>query len=176
MTELEKKNCLTHLKTSQAAMLDVLENVSDRAFIYKSSPEIWSIAETLEHVIKVESSVITKLQHLRTITPTVQLDRPLTDDKVLELSASRKLKSKAPEPFLPDGIFRDKEDATVVFQQCRNQAANFIAKNNADLDMVVFPHPRIGLLNGKQWLLFISGHSLKHVEQIKDLIQAYLFS
>jgi len=175
MTESEKKNCLAHLKTSQAAVLDVLENVSDRAFSYKDTSEIWSIAEVLEHVIKVESAVITNLQHLGTVTSTVHLDKPLSDDKVLELSANRQLKFKATEAFLPDGIFKDKEDAIVVFQQCRNQAANFTA-NNLDLDTIVFPHPRMGLLNGKQWLLFISGHSLKHVEQIKDLMQVYLFS
>lgn len=169
MTTVEKTTCLNQLQQSKNDLLAVLKDVSESLFLNKPNPDVWSIAEVLEHVIKVETTVIITLQQLAKSVAKTPLEQPKSSAEVMELSASRALKSKAPPNFLPDGIFTSKEVAIETFEMCRNKTNDFVNEDSIDLKAVTFPHPRIGILNGNNWLTFISGHCQKHIAQIKDL-------
>ncbi len=169
MTDIQKATCLGQLNESENAITEVVEDVSDQLFITKSAPDVWSIAEVMEHIIKVEKTVIITLQQLAKSPTNIPLEQPKSAAEVMELSASRELKSKAPENFLPEGIFTSKEAALIAFKACRQATNDFVNSNALDLDEITFPHPRIGVLNGNNWLTFVSGHSHKHIAQIKEL-------
>ena len=64
---------------------------------------------------------------------------------------------------------RDRATAIAAFEQSRHQVAHFVNANQLNLGAISFPHPRIGMLNGSNWLIFISGHCIKHVGQINGI-------
>lgn len=169
MTTVEKMTCLNQLEQSRNDLFDVLEDISEQVFLRKSTPDVWSIAEVMEHVIKVETTVIITLQQLAKSATKTPLDQPKSSEEVMELSASRALKSKAPENFLPVGIFTNKKVAMETFEMCRKKTNDFVNHDSIDLKTVTFPHPRIGILDGNNWLTFVSGHTQKHIAQIKEL-------
>ena len=169
MEVAEKKKYLAPLQSSQTAIVAILEEVNEDLFTYKSTPENWSIAEVIEHLILIENTVIGTLKQLGSTKPQATLDQPLATEKVLELSASRTLKSKAPDAFVPKGIYQQKTVAVNAFKQSRERVAHFINTTPLNLETIVFPHPRIGVLTGYNWLTFLAGHSLKHLAQIEEI-------
>ena len=169
MTVAEKNTCLASLENSQSLLIDSLSDVGEELFLYKAAPDVWSIAEAIEHIILVESAIIGNLKALGSADPQEILEQSISNDKVMELSSNHQLKSKSLDQFLPKGIYTDKATAIAAFGQSRHQIVHFVNTNQLNLGAISFPHPRIGVLNGFNWLIFISGHCIKHVGQINGI-------
>lgn len=166
---INQQECIVLLKDSQATMMDLLSGISEELFLKQLTAETWSVAEVIEHVIKVEQGVIDNIILLSKGQSDESLDQTFNTEQIIKLSSDRTLKSKAPEIFTPIGIFKDKSSAVKAFMVRRAATIDFIGSTNIDLTTILAPHPRIGMMNGENWMVFISGHCLKHVAQIKGL-------
>lgn len=167
MHTLEREKYLSHLQESEKALLDAVTNLTDEQFIAKPTTDQWSIAEVIEHVIKVETGVIDYLKNFGASTE--KLDNPPNNEEILQRSQNRTTKVTAPKLFTPSGLFKDKAKAIATFQKTRQTTEDFVQNTTLDLKAVSFPHQRFGLLNGENWLMFIAGHCLRHVQQIELL-------
>jgi|GEM_PF-4965945 len=58
MNKAEKEVCLKSLADTQKALLDTLETVSDKQFLARPAEDKWSMAELVEHIILVDSSIL----------------------------------------------------------------------------------------------------------------------
>lgn len=162
-----KGKILASIRESQKVILNLLESVSDAFFEHKISADDWSIAQIIEHLIKVESGVIANLQRLGLSESESDIPTSISHEMLIEKTLNRDIKVQSPSQFIPNGLFKDKALAINAFLQHREQVEFFIKTTSIDMRNIGFPHPRIGMLNGENWLTFIAGHGLRHAHQIK---------
>ena len=148
-----------------------------RTILHDSSIEIcshknensWSIFEVVEHLIMVETGIITNIKNLLAENSNNALENPTTHESIIEKSASREVKVDAPAVFKPTGVFDNIQGAMSAFQEHRDKTALFISTNTLDLSLIAFPHPRFGMFDGNNWLSFIIGHGRRHAAQIMEI-------
>ncbi|MEM6800838.1 MAG: DinB family protein [Bacteroidota bacterium] len=169
MTSKERTTYLNQLADSKLKMLLALHEFSEKDFLTKISPLRWSAAEVLEHVIKVEQRILSQLIEMGKVPSNTNFEEGLSNEEVLRLSSNAEHKSQAREGSLPKGLFEDKLSAIAMFEKIRAESEDFIKTTEIDFETIGAPHPRLGPLNGHNWLVFISGHCLKHVPQIEAI-------
>lgn len=170
---MQKSYYLNELARSKTELIHALEQVSEKEFQKKLLPDSWTIAEILEHIVKVESAIIANLKKLLAEKSESLPEQNLSDEEVLTLSANTQIKVKAAPVFLPTGELKNKQTAIALFEKTRVSTEEFIAHVEDDFEVVAFPHARLGMLNGPNWLVFIAGHCLRHVEQMKNTLNRF---
>jgi hypothetical protein len=87
---------------------------------------------------------------------------------VLKTITDRSFKAKAPEALQPKRQFSTPEAALQKFHEGR-ELTIAVAKNRDDLREHAGPHPVFKELDAYQWLLYLSGHSMRHTAQIEEV-------
>ncbi|MEL6254601.1 MAG: DinB family protein [Bacteroidota bacterium] len=169
MTSKQRTTCLKYLRESTNAVLQALTNIPAEQFSIRLSENRWSAADVVEHLLKVESFIIDNLSQVGPDPVNSAMVVTPTDEEVLKKASDAGQKSKARTESLPTGMFTQKTEAVKAFKERRQKSEEFIASTNANLSSFTFPHPRMGLMNGTNWLVFVSGHSLKHVPQLVSI-------
>jgi hypothetical protein len=68
----------------------------------------------------------------------------------------------------PTGQFSTPEAAVQKFQASRTKTFA-LAKSRDDLREHVGPHPVLKEMDAYQWLLYLSGHTMRHTAQIEEV-------
>jgi len=68
----------------------------------------------------------------------------------------------------PTGRYADPAEAAAAFESARSGLLEWLAATALDLRAFGAPHSRLGLLDGKQWLLFAAAHCERHTRQILE--------
>ncbi len=157
------------LNDTTQGVLNELNGSSAELFLKKIDDKTWSIAEIVEHIILVEEGIIFHLNRLGSSEHTVEIEKVLTHDSIMEACLQRVIKVDAPERLVPAGKFSSISEAIEAFTAHRKKIATFYKTNTFDLTSIGFPHPRLGMMNGDNWLSFIPGHCQRHIDQIKLL-------
>ena len=170
MNDAERKIYLTYMEESQQSMLETLEEVSEEAFLQRPDEDTWTVAEVVEHVVSIERGILLRIKKMGNSGEFSAEETPQSNEELLNLISSRELKVKAPEAVHPKGRYTHKSQAVEAFTSSRKEIQEFIQTTELPLEKICFPHPRFGVFNGYNWLVFLAGHSLRHVEQIRELI------
>ncbi len=173
MTPGERERAINALHESRERLLAAVQRLSSSQLAYKPAADRWSVAECIEHIILVESSI------LRAIEKTVQEsgDLPknaLEDDALLAKVADRSKRSKGPERLMPTGRWSD-DGLFGEFEAARKRTADFAATTGASLRQSGFPHPAFGPLDCYQWLLLIAAHGERHRAQAEEVMASAEF-
>lgn len=168
MTNQEKTTILTNLQNSESKLLKSFEHVSDEVFNSKVTEADWSIANIVEHLIKVEKGVVASMEKNKG-------NKELIPNKLNEqiqslLTNPMARKATSPEPFLPSGIFSNKMEAITAFKEHRSWLRNYVETSDRVWENFGFRHFLIGQLNGKDTIGFINGHCLRHIVQINHIL------
>jgi uncharacterized damage-inducible protein DinB len=162
---------LDHLDRSSSEFFDSVKGLSAEQWNYKPAADVWSVAECAEHIALSEDFIrgIVEGKVLAGPASTVPAaERKALDDKVLKMITDRSFKAKAPEPLSPTRQFATPQAAFKKFQESR-QKTIALAKTRDDLREHTAPHPALKELDAYQWLLFISGHTMRHTAQIREV-------
>src|SRR5688500_3674951 len=104
---LSDDNILARLDTERRALLAQLEGVSPAVQPARPSPERWSIAETLEHLGRIETGVTMLLTARAASPPPADAERPRPEAQVTPSVAAhardRSRRIEAPERVRPGG-------------------------------------------------------------------------
>jgi hypothetical protein len=167
--ENDPKFLVDHLNRSSSEFIRSLEGVSAAQWSFKSAPEVWSIAECAEHIVLSEGLLRDLVQNKVLAAPAPQPGSPkASDDDVLKMITDRSTKAKAPEQLKPSGQFTGPEVARQKFLESREKTIAF-AKSRTDLREHAVPHQVLKQMDGYQWLLYLSGHSMRHTAQIQEV-------
>ena len=79
---------------------------------------------------------------------------------------------QAPEAIHPTGRFKTLPDALEHYRKVRARTAHFAYEHASDLASYTATHPVMGLLNGREALILIAGHSRRHAAQIRETVAA----
>jgi hypothetical protein len=171
LDQADRKALLDHLNQSSSEFRDSLKGLTAEQWNYKPAPEVWSIAECAEHIALSEGflrELVEKKVLAAPASPEQAAERKAKDEKVLKMITDRSFKAKAPEPLKPTGQFGTPETALAKFQESRKETIA-LAKSRDDLREHAIPHPALKELDAYQWLLYLSGHTMRHTAQIHEV-------
>lgn len=170
LTDQERLIGALALIKTQARVMETINNLSEEQLNYKSSPESWSISECVEHLAISENAFDQMLKEsLKTpADPSRRSEVKMTDDEVLAMITSRDNKVKTSEPFEPSGKFGSFEETLNAFKTKRIEHIVYMETTEDDLRNHYGQLP-FGTLDAYQMILFMSGHTERHVQQMEEV-------
>ena len=157
-----------YLVATRDRLLETVTGLSDSQWNFKPSPERWSIAETLEHVVIVEGRVHGIIERMEQ----APLDDPPranveVEQKILTEVPIRMKKYQAPPLIAPSNQWTPSE-TVARFLDGRSRTLELLASAPYLRERVI-PHPVAGLWDGYQWILAAAAHSARHMYQILEV-------
>ncbi len=171
LTKEEKRKAITHLKNSQAELIKTIKGLSEEQLAFKPNEETWSIAETVEHIAISENSIfsIVEMSLQSDADPSRRGEVKLSDDQVVGIIRDRSNKVKTRPEFEPKNNFGDYKGSVSNFKSKRKSNIKYVQGTKDDLRNRYFEFP-FGIVDSYQVVLFLSGHSERHTDQIKELM------
>ena len=170
---LATSEILARLSAERDALVERLAKIPVALQNERPSPERWSIAEVLEHLVRIETG-ITKLFMLKGQAPPPD-DVPAPAPEASSTPAlgrrirDRSQKIEAPERVRPAGTL-SAESALAQLQAARaGLLSAFTSADAVALDRVTHPHPVFGPLTLRSWMALTSDHEARHAAQIGEI-------
>lgn len=194
MTTLTKEDRdfgVQYLKETRRQLLDAVAALSDAQMKFKATPDKWSIAEIVEHLVNAENAVFAVTQQIvktplqaelqtlvkeRVMKSPVPVKGPgtnglLVKDQTIILTATNRTtrKFQAPEPVAPRGKLTAKSDLVTAFTQARGRTITFLETTTEELRGHFAEHWVLGVLDAYQWIMFVTAHSERHLMQLNEV-------
>lgn len=176
ITDEDRKKAIEHLKNSQKDLLKTVKGLSESQLTFKSSPEAWSIAECVEHIAISESAFFGLMQKTlqEEADPSKRSELNFSDEQVAGFIVDRTTKIKTQEPFEPKNNFGSYDGSLKEFKTKRKANIAYVKSTKDDLRNHYYDFP-FGKVDTYQIILFLSGHSIRHTSQIKEVIANEIF-
>jgi hypothetical protein len=170
-TPAERDFAAKQLAESRDRLLQLVRSLSSAQLAYKTSPDRWSIAENLEHIILVERRGAGFIQNALKQAPdgSRKSGYPGNDQGLLVMLRDRSHPRRGPEQIQPTGRWTH-EQLLKEFESARKHTCELLAATTADLHAHFSPHPLFGELDCYQWLLVLTGHCDRHRAQSEEVI------
>jgi hypothetical protein len=171
LTDAERKMAADHLTKTHERLISTIDELTDEQLNFKATPESWSIAECVEHLTISENMFNGMLQGaLKTPANTALRDSvTMPDEQLIDMISSRAQKVKTPEPFEPSGKFGSHEETLETFIAKRKEHIEYVNTTEDDLRNHYGKLP-FATIDGLQIILFMSGHTERHVQQMKEVM------
>ena len=167
-TEKDREFALKYMNDTKADFVKQLTGLSDAQLNFRAGEGRWTIGEIAEHIIVVEQALF-GMFNAPTATNTYLGDVPRVADTALILAiTNRGQKFTAPEQVRPNGRWKTREDLLSNFEKTRNATIEAVRSNKADLRSTFVQSP-MGMIDSFQGMLFIVGHSDRHLAQLKEV-------
>ncbi|SMD33099.1 DinB superfamily protein [Reichenbachiella faecimaris] len=176
LTKEEKNTAINHLKQSQSELLIAVKDLSEGQLNYKPSEDAWSIAETMEHIAISEKNIfgIVEMTLKTDPDPSKRSEVMMADEQLLAMITSRDQKVKTRPEFEPTNSFGSFQGSLDAFNMQRKSNIAFVKKTKEDLRNRYFDFP-FGKVDAYQVVLFMSGHTQRHMKQIVEIIKSEEF-
>jgi hypothetical protein len=171
MEPQERQLVLDQLASSEARVLALVADLTPQQWSFRESPERWSIAENIEHLIAFEGFIMGVIANALTEPedPAKKALAPAKEPLVLGLANARDIKFNAREIVRPVGKWSDPTAMIPELRKARARTIAFAAETQADLRDHFFPHLAFGDLDCHQWLVIMAQHAARHALQIEQI-------
>lgn len=166
----DEKALQEHLRKSADAFEKAVAGLNESQWTFKAAPDRWSIAECAEHIAATEDALrglIEKGVLSKPPKPEGTAGDAAQDAKVLKFITSREGKAKAPEMLQPKNSFGSLQGTIAHFRESRAKSLKLAERN--DLRRYSMPNQLLGEMDAHQWMLYLSGHVLRHVAQMEEV-------
>jgi hypothetical protein len=159
-----------YLEQTRQGIIDATKGLSDAQWKFKSAPDRWSVAETLEHIALAEDYLYENgAQKALTGTPSAaDRDYKKMDAAILAMIPDRSHKAQAPGPLVPTGRWSPADTLDHFLKSRQRNIDALKSLPAADLRSHTVPSP-LGPTDAYEWFLFISAHSDRHTKQILEV-------
>jgi len=148
----------------------LLQGVSEEIFTQSPLDGSWSYSETFSHIF--QSNLASLIAIEKCFLGTGIVNRSRTHYMVWAILFFGRLppgKFKAPERMASMVKLISREEAANLIVKFRDRLRDVRSKVlKADPHQKI-KHPRLGLLNARQWLRFIEVHTIHHTRQLKRI-------
>lgn len=171
LNEEERAYFANYAEESAQFLTDMLADVDQEHWHYRSAPERWTIAECAEHILIAEQNILRQVkQTIAEQTPQPSFASAIpTDDMVLTLVCDRINKRvKTIEVFEPQNKWATKTEFLTAFSKHRAEAASFMASAQAPMRQLSAKSP-FGPIDLYQYMLVSLAHGARHTLQIEDI-------
>jgi DinB superfamily len=167
LTTAETSKAWHHLSDTRDLLLESVSGLSSSQWNFKTDSETWSIAETMEHLVIIETRVHAIIRNMSNAPEAASGSKQCEmDEFILKEVPKRSIKVKAPIPVCPANRWSGGE-ALQQFIEGREQTIQLLGAPL--LRGRVMPHPLFGPWDGYQWLLAVASHSARHTDQIREV-------
>jgi hypothetical protein len=165
LTVLERQRLVAHLEMTAAWLADEVSQLTPAQLAFRRSPEEWSIAQVVDHLLVVAPIYWNDLQAAMKAPPDAGITRS-TDADLLWYGIDRTNREKAIPTEVPKGQFRDLQSALADYRKHHARLLDYIRTTKDDLRAHFVP--RQGC-DAYQWALLISTHEMRHILQIREI-------
>lgn len=171
LTDEERKMATDHLEQTHKRVVHAVADLTHEQLNFKATPESWSIAECVEHLAIAEGMFSGMLQGSlkEPANPALRDSVTMTDEKLIGFISVRDTKVKTPEPFEPNGKFGSHDETLAAFTTKRKEHIELVKTTEADLRNHYGQLP-FAKIDGLQIMLFMSGHTERHVKQMEEVM------
>jgi len=165
MSQLDRQRLLAHLALTGDWLRDEVANLSKAQLEYRPSPDSWTVAEVVQHLVLAEPNYWKLLQDGVQRAP-AELKQKATDADVLWYGIDRTRRDKTPQRQDPKGQDVRIADALKSYSDLHAKMVEY-AKTTQD-DLRAHTVPEWGV-DAYQCLLEISTHEERHILQIREI-------
>lgn len=171
MTNEERRVVLDLLDSGEARLLELTGDLSAAQWDFQETPERWSIAGNIEHLVVFESFILSVLQDLLKQPAEPQKAAGVAEKEplVMAIGHARERKISARDAMLPQGRWTDMAEMMEEFRRTRGRVRAFAEEVQGDLRRHFFAHRSLGDLDAYQWLLVVGQHRARHALQIGEV-------
>jgi hypothetical protein len=165
LSVLERQRLVSHLEMTAVWLADEVSRLTPAQLAFRRSPEEWSIAQVLDHLLVVAPIYWADLQAAMKGPPNTGVTRS-TDADMLWYGIDRTNREKAIPTEVPKGQFRDVQSALAEYRKHHSRLLAYIRETKDDLRAHFVP--RQGC-DAYQWALLITTHEQRHILQIREI-------
>lgn len=172
MTDDERKFAIQYLTDTQNDMLKILKGLSDEQLNFKPNAESWSVAECLRHITISEQNIWASFVEAGLATDADASRRSevqFSDEQVIGFLESREQKVKTFAPFEPENKPEPLTEVIKEFKNLRGAHIKWTRKSNDDLRNRYGTAP-FGTVDLYQAILFMSAHTKRHTDQMREVM------
>jgi hypothetical protein len=168
ISQAERDRAIQYLGQTRDGVAAAVKGLSDAQMKFKSAPDRWSVAETLEHITKSEEFLFQNVTDnvMKAPAPAAGRDNGKIDAFVLAVIPDRSRKAEAPAPLVPANQWTPAE---TLDRFLKSRAKTIAYVSTPGLREHAIDSPLGQQLDAYQWLLFIGAHSERHTKQILEV-------
>jgi hypothetical protein len=170
----EKEKAARYLAEARNGLAEAIKGLSAPQASFKPAPTQWSIAVIVEHLGIVGNRVLERLESLSQGPPASPgRDNEAFAARLASIMTNRSFKAQAPPSIHPTGTL-DLKAAYHQFLEVDRLMGNAL-HTMPGLREHTLPHPFLGELDGYDWILVFAGHTIRHLEQIREVKESRNF-
>jgi hypothetical protein len=171
LSQHDREYAMSQMHVTRKLFLDSVVGLTPEQWNFKAGPDRWSIAECAEHIALSEDFIfgLTTTMLKSPAAPEKRSEVKVQDEQIATLVTDRSAKFKAPEPIAPRRQWADPMEAVAHFKESRDKHIAYLNNTEDELRTHFMPHPAMGMLDGYQWILLLSGHTERHTLQILEV-------
>ncbi|PXX24936.1 DinB family protein [Arenibacter sp. ARW7G5Y1] len=171
LTDAEREFAVKEMTKSRDHFLNTIEGLNEAQLNYKATDDSWSIAECAEHIAISENMIFGMLQSTLAhgAEPGKRSEVKISDEGLIAMIEDRSKKVKTGEAFEPSGKYGSFEETVEEFKSKRKEHIEFVNSTQDDLRNRYQQLP-FGTIDAYQILLFMSGHTERHIKQMEEVM------
>jgi len=172
-THLRLQELFAYLRVRRQSLREAVDTVPESLRQQAPAPDVWSVADVLEHLALVEARFKTvlgdRLNEARAAGLAAEGEtNPIVGTFDPTAVLDRRSKHQAPEVVRPKGS--DWQTSWSHLEDVRRQFLDvYLSGDGLALGEVIHVHPRLGAMNLYQWGLWLGAHEARHTEQIREI-------
>ena len=166
----QREFLVSHLENSGRVVENAIQGLDPDQWFAEPGPERWSVGQCAEHIVSVESRIAGLLNRMPEMP-----DEPSDEaegaqkDVLVQRVATRETRVQAPPALHPESKYKTADDFLEGFRESHSKLQRVASENPAWLRRRFQEHPILKKLDGYQWLLAASCHTLRHAAQIEEV-------
>jgi uncharacterized damage-inducible protein DinB len=168
----DRAHLTAHLSQTRDRVLIEIADLRPDQWTFRPDEESWSIGDCADHIMTVERrvfSMVSKHMQSAPANPERAAEVQKKTPWILEAVPSRHERVKVPAGIENHTHFATAEEFAQTFGERRAALQRYVAETEDPMHDRVAPHMIFKDLDGCQWLLMISLHSLRHAAQMAEV-------
>jgi DinB superfamily len=165
MTERDRQHLVAHLQMTEKWLVDEVSPLSAGQLNFRTTPDRWTIAEVVQHLVIAEPTYWKLLQDGVKEAPK-KLEKQATDADVLWYGIDRTRHEKTEPSKDAKGQTIDVREGLASFRKLHDMMLDYARTTDEDLRAHAVPDWGV---DAYQCLLEISTHTQRHILQIREV-------
>jgi DinB superfamily len=168
MTKDDREHLLVHFQMTTQMVAEQVRGLSPTQLEYKASPDRWSIREVVSHLAVAEPDYWRDIQKALKAAPDMNGKKSsATDADILWYGIDRVVHTKTGGGHEKVDTYKDLGEALGKFQTLRATMIKYLNTTNDDMRAHSFGDREP--IDCWQWMLEISTHAERHIQQIREI-------
>ena len=168
MSAEDRQHLLVHFEMTEQMLAEEVHGLSRTQLEYRTAPDRWSIRECVSHLAVAEPDYWRDLMKAVKAPPDMKGRKSVnTDADIMWYGIDRVVHTKTGGGHEKVDTYTDLGEAMAKFQALRATMIEYIKSTNDDLRAHSYGKPKS--IDCWQWMLEISTHSERHIQQIREI-------